>query len=164
MLDERYPDASKVRLGMDSLNTHNIASLYEIFEPCEARRLAKRLDIHSTPKHGNWLNMAEIELSVLNGQCLNRRSADMETMRTEIAAWERDRNSSIKKIDWQGTAQDARIKLKKVYPKSQMLHGARAIIKRSFISCQLFCHDSISTQVSDLVPLACERDQLTEIL
>lgn len=116
MLDERYPDAIKVRLVMDNLNTHNIASLYEAFEPCEARRLAKRLDIHYTPKHGSWLNMAEIELSVLKGQCLDRRIADMETMRTEIAAWERDRNNSTKKIDWQFTTQDARVKLKRLYP------------------------------------------------
>ena len=118
MLDERYPDAIKVRLVMDNLNTHNIASLYETFEPCEARRLAKRLDIHYTPKHGSWLNMAEIELSALKGQCLNRRIAEMETMRAEIAAWEQDRNNSTKKIDWQFTTQDARIKLKRLYPKS----------------------------------------------
>ena len=77
MLEERYPDAVKVRLVMDNLNTHNIASLYETFEPCEARRLANRLDIHYTPKHGSWLNMAEIELSALKGQCLNRRIPDM---------------------------------------------------------------------------------------
>ena len=103
---------------MDNLNTHNIASLYEIFEPCEARRMAKRLDIHYTPKHGSWLNMAEIELSVLKGQCLNRRIVDMKTMRAEIAAWERDRNNNTKKIDWQFTTQDARVKLKRLYPKS----------------------------------------------
>ena len=101
---------------MDNLNTHNIASPYETFEPCEARRLAKRLDIHYTPKHGSWLNVAEIELSVLKGQCLDRRIADMETMRTEIAAWECDRNNSTKKIDWQFTTQDARVKLKRLYP------------------------------------------------
>jgi hypothetical protein len=117
MLDERYPDAVKVRLVMDNLNTHNIASLYETFEPQEARRLRERLDIHHTPKHGSWLNMAEIELSVLKGQCLNRRIADMETMQAEVAAWERDRNNSSRKIDWQFTTMDARIKLKRLYPK-----------------------------------------------
>jgi hypothetical protein len=117
MLDERYPDAVKVRLVMDNLNTHNIASLYETFAPHEARRLAERLDIHHTPKHGSWLNMAEIELSVLKGQCLNRRIADMVTMQTEVAAWERDRNNSTRKIDWQFTTTDARIKLKRLYPK-----------------------------------------------
>ena len=117
MLDERYPDAIKVRLVMDNLNTHGIASLYETFPPDEARRLAERLDIHYTPKHGSWLNMAEIELSVLKGQCLDRRIADMATMQAEVAAWERDRNNSLKKIDWQFTASDARIKLKRLYPK-----------------------------------------------
>jgi hypothetical protein len=117
MLDERYPDAIKVRLVMDNLNTHNIASLYETFEPQEARRLVDRLDIYYTPKHGSWLNMAEIELSVLKGQCLNRRIADMPTMQAEVAAWESDRNNSIRKIDWQFTSTDARIKLKRLYPK-----------------------------------------------
>jgi len=117
MLDERYPDARKVRLVMDNLNTHSVASLYEAFSPMEARRLAERLEIHYTPKHGSWLNMAEIELSVLKGQCLDRRIADMATMQTEVAAWEADRNSSAKKIDWQFTTTDARIKLKRLYPK-----------------------------------------------
>jgi hypothetical protein len=117
MLDERYSDAIKVRLVMDNLNTHNIASLYETFEPEEARRLAERLEIHYTPKHGSWLNMAEIELSVLKGQCLDRRIAEMATMQTEVAAWENNRNNSAKKIDWQFTTSDARIKLKRLYPK-----------------------------------------------
>lgn len=117
MLDERYPDAMQVRLVMDNLNTHHIASLYEAFEPQEARRLAERLDIHHTPKHGSWLNMAEIELSVLKGQCLNRRIADRTTMQAEVAAWERDRNTRTRKIAWQFTTADARIKLKRLYPK-----------------------------------------------
>lgn len=117
MLDERYPDAIKVRLVMDNLNTHNIASLYETFEPAEARRLAERLEIHYTPKHGSWLNMAEIELSVLKGQCLDRRIAKMSTMQAEVAAWETSRNNRIKKINWQFTAADARVKLKRLYPK-----------------------------------------------
>jgi hypothetical protein len=116
MLDERYPDAIKVRLVMDNLNTHNIASLYETFEPQEARRLADRLDIHYTPKHGSWLNMAEIELSVLKGQCLNRRIADMQTVQAEVAAWETNRNNSTSKIDWQFKTADARIKLRRLYP------------------------------------------------
>lgn len=116
MLDERYPEAIKVRLVMDNLNTHSIASLYETFDPKEARRLAERLDIHYTPKHGSWLNMAEIELSVLKGQCLDRRIADMTTMQAEVAAWEKDRNNSIKKINWQFTTPDARIKLRRLYP------------------------------------------------
>jgi hypothetical protein len=117
MLNERYPDAIKVRLVMDNLNTHNIASLYETFEPEEARCLAERLEIHYTPKHGSWLNMAEIELSVLKGQCLDRRIAEMATMQAEVAAWENDRNNDIKKIDWQFTTSDARVKLKCLYPK-----------------------------------------------
>jgi len=117
MLDDRYFGAIKVRLVMDNLNTHDIASLYETFEPQEARRLAERLEIHYTPKHGSWLNMAEIELSVLKGQCLDRRIADMTTMRAEVAAWESDRNNSTKKIEWQFTASDARVKLKRLYPK-----------------------------------------------
>jgi transposase len=117
MLDERYPSALKVRLVMDNLNTHTIASLYETFKPGEARRLAERLDIHYTPKHGSWLNMAEIELSVLKGQCLNRLIPDITTMRTEVAAWEKDRNNSAKNIVWQFTTPDARIKLKRLYPK-----------------------------------------------
>jgi hypothetical protein len=98
-------------------NTHHIASLYKVIDPQEARRLAERLDIHHTPKHGSWLNMAEIELSVLKGQCLNRRIADMATMQVEVAAWERDRNNRTRKIDWQFTTPDARIKLKRLYPK-----------------------------------------------
>jgi molybdenum cofactor biosynthesis enzyme MoaA len=117
MLDDRYPDVKKVRLVMDNLNTHSIASLYEAFSPKEARRLAERLEIHHTPKHGSWLNMAEIELSVLKGQCLDRRIADMATMQANVAAWETDRNNSMKKIDWQFTTADARIKLKRLYPK-----------------------------------------------
>ena len=117
MLDERYPDARKVRLVMDNLNTHNIASLYEAFEPGEARRLAERLEIHYTPKHGSWLNMAEIELSVLKGQCLGRRIAEMVILQAEVSAWEKNRNNNARKIDWQFTTADARIKLKRLYPQ-----------------------------------------------
>jgi transposase len=117
MLDERYSSAVKVRLVMDNLNTHTIASLYETFEPKEARRLAERLDIHYTPKHGSWLNMAEIELSALKGQCLDRRIPDITTMRVEVNAWEKDRNNSAKNIVWQFTTPDARIKLKHLYLK-----------------------------------------------
>jgi len=117
MLDERYPQAVKVRLVMDNLNTHTTASLYEAFEPEEARRLARRLEIHYTPKHGSWLNVAEIELSALSGQCLNRRIPNMELMKKEVAAWELDRNNRAAKIDWRFTTDDARIKLKRLYPK-----------------------------------------------
>jgi hypothetical protein len=117
MLDERYPDAIKVRLVMDNLNTHNVASLYETFEAKEARRLAERLEIHYTRKHGSWLNMAEIELSALKGQCLDRRIPDMATMQTEVAAWQTNRTNSARKIVVQFTTADARTKLKRLYPK-----------------------------------------------
>ena len=102
---------------MDNLNTQSAASLYEAFAPEEARRLAQRLEIHYTPKHGSWLNIAEIELSVLSGQCLNRRIPTIELMRKEVAAWEVDRNNRNAVIDWRFTTEDARIKLKRLYPK-----------------------------------------------
>ena len=116
-LDDRYPHAQKVRLIMDNLNTHTIGSLYETYPPEEAHRLASRLEIHYTPKHGSWLNIAEIELSALKGQCLDRRICDMEVLREEIRLWEESRNNQAKKINWQFTTEDARIKLKRLYPK-----------------------------------------------
>ena len=116
MLDVRYPEAIRIRLVMDNLNTHNIASLYETFSPAEARRLAERLEIHFTPKHGSWLNVAEIELSALKSQCLDRRMPDMATVRAEVETWERHRNNSPKPVNWQFTTKDARIKLRKLYP------------------------------------------------
>ena len=117
MLDERYAEATRVLLVVDNLNTHGITSLYQTFEPQEARRLAERLQIHYTPKHGSWLNMAEIELSALIGQCLDRRIPDLETLRSHIAAWEQDRNNRQSKIDCQFSTSDARVKLKHLYPK-----------------------------------------------
>ncbi|OGO37222.1 MAG: transposase [Chloroflexi bacterium RBG_16_57_8] len=117
MLDERYPDAIQVRLVMDNLNTHCVASLYQAFPPEEARRLAERLDIHYTPKHGSWLNMAEIELSALSGQCLDRRIPDMKTMQSHIGAWENHRNNRHPTIHWRFSNADARIKLRHLYPK-----------------------------------------------
>jgi DDE superfamily endonuclease len=117
MLEKRYPNAVQVRLIMDNLNTHCPASLYEAFEPQEARRLVERLDIHHTPKHGSWLNMAEIELSALNGQCLDRRIPTLDTMQSYIASWEIDRNNRHSKIHWHFTTTNARIKLKHLYPK-----------------------------------------------
>ncbi len=116
MLEERYPDAKKVVLVMDNLNTHNIASLYTAFTPEIAKKLADRLEIHYTPKHGSWLNIAEIELSVLKGQCLNRRIPEIEQMRSEVKAWNINRNNSQTKVDWQFKTEDARIKLKRLYP------------------------------------------------
>jgi hypothetical protein len=117
MVDERHPHATKIRLVMDNFNTHNIASLYETFAPSEARRLAEKLEIHYTPKHGSWLNIAEIELSALNGQCLNRRIPDAEQMRREVAAWQTHRNNRTAPINWRFTTDDARIKLAHIYPK-----------------------------------------------
>ena len=105
-----------VFLVCDNLNTHKTASLYEAFEPAEARRLARRLDIRYTPKHGSWLNIAEVELSVLTSQCLDRRIADLETMQKEIKAWEQERNTKQSGVDWRFTTEDARIRLKRLYP------------------------------------------------
>jgi len=121
LLDKDYPQAHKVVLVCDNLNTHKIASLYEAFDPQEALRLAKRLEIHYTPKHGSWLNVAEIELSVLTKQCLDRRIPDMTTLQQEAKAWYRKRNSNQKAVDWQFTTDDARVKLKRLYPQIQML-------------------------------------------
>lgn len=117
LLDKDYPESKKVALVCDNLNTHKIASLYEAFEPSEALRLTKRLEIHYTPKHGSWLNVAEIELSVLTNQCLDRRIPDFETLCKETKAWEQERNSKHKSVDWQFTTDDARIKLKRLYPQ-----------------------------------------------
>ena len=117
LCDQLYPGAEKIVLVMDQLNTHNIASLYQAFEPGEARRLAERLEIHLTPKHGSWLNMPEIELSVLSRQCLNDYFETRERLAASVAPWERSRNKSGTGIDWRFTTADARIKLKRLYPK-----------------------------------------------
>jgi len=119
LVDEDFPDAEKVVLVMDNLNTHRPASLYEAFEPSEAKRIWDRLEIHHTPKHGSWLNMAEIEFSVLSRQGLSERVPDMTSMRREVAAWVKQRNAEGGKIDWRFTTKDARIKLKRLYPKLQ---------------------------------------------
>ena len=116
LVDVYYPDAEKIVLVMDNLNTHSPASLYAAFPPAEAKRLADRLEIHYTPKHGSWLNMAEIELAVLAGQCLDRRLADQQTLTREVAAWEERRNTTPCTIKWRFTTADARIKLAHLYP------------------------------------------------
>jgi hypothetical protein len=116
LVDVRYPDAHKILLVMDNLNTHAGSSLYKAFPPKEARRILKKLEFHYTPKHGSWLNIAEIELSVLSRQCLNCRIPDQETFIREVKKWEENRNNSAKKINWQFTTEDARIKLKRLYP------------------------------------------------
>ena len=115
LCDDLYPDAQKIVLVMDQLNTHNIASLYQTFEPDEAKRLAEKLDIHHTPKHGSWLNMAEIELSVLSRQCISDYFETQEQLAEAIAAWERSRNDNQAGIDWRFATVDARIKLKILY-------------------------------------------------
>jgi len=117
VLDEHYPEAEKVILVMDNLNTHDLSSLYEAFAPEEARRLAERLEIHYTPEHGSWLNMAEIEQSVMARQALGRRVPDREAMAQVTTAWAGGRNDSEATVDWQFTTEDARIKLKRLYPK-----------------------------------------------
>ncbi len=119
LVDLRYPEAQRIVLVMDNLNTHTPASLYETFPPAEAKRLANKLEIHYTPKHGSWLNMAEIELSVLSRQCLDRRVADFETLEAEVAAWQQRRDAAGNKIDWRFSTEDARIKLKRLYPSLQ---------------------------------------------
>lgn len=117
LLDVDYPNAEKVVLVWDNLNTHAPASLYKAFPPDEARRLLDRLEIHYTPKHGSWLDIAEIELSVFTKQCLTRRIDDIDTLRSEANAWAERRNASQSGVDWQFTAENARTKLKRLYPK-----------------------------------------------
>jgi hypothetical protein len=114
--DQLYPRAVKIRLVMDNLNTHTPSALYETFPPEEAKRIWDRFEFIYTPKHGSWLNMAEIELNVLMGQCLNRRIDTMTTIRKEVRAWEKDRNNKKAKINWQFKTDNARIKLKRLYP------------------------------------------------
>lgn len=116
LVDDHYPDAEKIIMVMDNLNTHNGASLYETFEPSEAKRILDKLEIHYTPKHGSWLNVAEIEFSHLSRQCLDRRIPDKETLTREANAWCKERNAGSSVVDWQFTTDDARIKLKRLYP------------------------------------------------
>ncbi len=116
LVDELVPDAECIRLVQDNLNTHIPAAVYEVFAPAEAKRSLDRLEFHYTPKHGSWLNMAEIELSVLSRQCLDRRIPDKETLEHETAAWEQARNAKGATVNWRFTTADARIKLKRLYP------------------------------------------------
>lgn len=116
LVDEHFPDATRIIVIEDHLNTHNPAVLYEVFEPAEAKRLLERLEFHYTPKHGSWLNMAEIELSVLSRQCLEQRIPDQLTLSKQVTAWEKARNQAKATINWRFTTKDARIKLKRLYP------------------------------------------------
>jgi hypothetical protein len=116
LVDVHFRDADVIRLVMDQLNTHTLSVLYEVFDPSEARRIARKIEVHHTPKHGSWLNMAEIELAVLNGQCLDRRLASIALVQREVAAWERRRNDAKATINWRFSAIDARETLERVYP------------------------------------------------
>ena len=119
LVDEDYADKDRIVLVLDNLNTHHPASLYEAFEPAEARRIAGRLEIHYTPKHGSWLNMAEIEIGALARQCLERRIPGQDVLRREVEAWQDRRNREAIRVDWRFTTEDARIKLKSLYPSFQ---------------------------------------------
>lgn len=121
LLEEDFPQSENIALVCDNLNTHTPASLYKAFEPEHARALVERLEIHFTPKHGSWLNMAEIELSVFTKQCLKPRMPDLTTLIAEAAAWQQKRNTANKTINWQFTTEDARIKLKRLYPQIKEL-------------------------------------------
>ncbi len=118
LADVHFP-GKRIVLVMDNLNTHRLSTLYDTFEPAEASRLAGRFEVHYTPKHGSWLNMAEIEINVLSRQCLDRRIPDRETMISEVAAWQEYRNASAKPVNWRFRTEDARIKLKSLYPSIQ---------------------------------------------
>jgi hypothetical protein len=120
LVDEWYSAAEKIVPVLDNLSTHTPAALYEAFEPAEARRLVEKLEWHYTPKHGSWLNVAEMELSVLARQCLDRRIPDLEALRREAAAWEGARNAAVAKVDWRFTTADARVKLKRLYPTIEL--------------------------------------------
>jgi len=119
LAEDVHPEAEKLVLVMDNLNTHKLASLYEAFPPERARRIAERLEIHYTPKHGSWLNVAELELSVLSRQCLNRRIESIDELRKEVAAWEEARNEKQVEVRWRFTTADARVKLRRLYPVIQ---------------------------------------------
>lgn len=116
LVDVHFPDAAQIDLVMDNLNTHKLASLYEAFPPAQARRIIEKITIHHTPKHGSWLNMAEIELSVLQRQCLKARMPDHDTLCAKVTAWEQARNAAQATVHWRFTTEDARIKLHKLYP------------------------------------------------
>ena len=123
LVDGYFPAAERIRLVVDNLNTHTPAALYETFAPAEARRITRKLEFHYTPKHGSWLNMAECELAVLAGQCLDRRISTIDTLREEIAAWQGPRNQCQTKIHWQFGTEVARVKLKRLYPSVEPTQG-----------------------------------------
>jgi hypothetical protein len=116
LVDVHYPDATRITVVLDNLNTHTLASLYEVYAPAEARRIAKKLELRHTPKHGSWLNMAEVEFAVVHGQCLDRRIGSISKLKAELAAWEQERNTAKTMIKWQFTLEKARKKLHRLYP------------------------------------------------
>jgi hypothetical protein len=130
LVDIYYPDAETITLVMDNLNTHSLDSLYEAFEPVEAKRIADRLEIHSIPKHGSWLNMAEIELGILATQCLDRRIPDQSTLKHCVTLWQANRNQAPTTLDWRFTTADARIKLKRLYPSIHECYSTRTLLTR----------------------------------
>ena len=129
LINQQFPHAKGVKIVMDNLNTHTPASLYEVFPPDEARRVASKLDIHYTPKHGSWLDMAEIEISVLKGQCLDRRIPTVDQLEEEVVAWEQERNHKKATVEWRFTSQHARDKLTRLYPVLEQE-------KKAEITCQ----------------------------
>ncbi len=116
LVDVHFPEAEVIRVVLDNLNTHELSALYEIFEPAEARRIARKLEFHYTPKHGSWLNMVEIEFSVLSRQCLDRRIPDTEILKSEVAGWAKQRNAQKATVNWRFTTRGARVRLKSLYP------------------------------------------------
>ena len=131
LVDSRYPNAEKITLVMDNLNTHSLGSLYEAFEPTEAKRIADRQEIHHTPKHGTWLNMAEIEWGVMSRQCLDRRIPDQPTLKRFVSRWEAKRNNAQVTVDWRFTTTDARIKLKRLYPSIHESYATSPLIHKT---------------------------------
>ena len=169
LVDEAYPDAQVVRLVLDNLNTHKLGSLYEAFEPCEARRIAQRLEFHYTPTHGSWLNMAEIELSVFSRGCLNRRISDEPELRREVAALERERNAAKSAIDWRFTSQDAPRKLlcistlqiRRLTPLNGTRYELKANVRKSSLSASPTWGplDSVPSSLRDLDGAVILRDE-----
>ena len=138
LVDDRYPEAEVIRVILDNLNTHGPGSLYEAFEPGEARRLVEKLEFHYTPKHGSWLNMAEVELSIMQRQCLNRRIADEAMLKREVAAWEQQRNKAKETIDWRFSITDAREKLKRLYPTNSLRAVCSSLCKWPWVNQAAF--------------------------
>ena len=146
LVDEAYPHAETIRLVLDNLNTHKLGSLYDAFEPADARRIAKRLELQYTPVHGSWLNMAEIELSVFSNQCLNRRISDEVVLKREVSALEHERNQAAAIIDWRFSTQNARTKLQHLYPSYSDCNGARGTVLELLVREPTSARDRLDTR------------------